>query len=123
MGLMIVDDTQTLNRGLFGKIPDFLTKSLDKPGFGVGSKIKGAIGLGKILYKTGAYKKVGRYYGYRYRKIIGAGVASGAISSQFINTPGPLGEGGNYIQQPRIRRKQYRKCPPVIRRKSAYGNY
>ncbi len=90
-----------------GKFPDYLVKGLNKPGI-VSGKIKGAIGLGRILYKTGAWKRVGRYYGFKYRKKIGVAVSGGVIAGGLSSVPWPStkdGETRNYMVKPSTRRK------------------
>ncbi len=92
-----------------GKFPDFITKGLEKPSL-IGGKIKGAIALGKILYKTGAYKRVARYYGYKNRYRITAGVGGGLIVGSLLSIPfsGPFGQTRTNMVQSRARRIGYK---------------
>ena len=95
-----------------GKFPDYLVKGLNKPSV-VGSKIRGIYQLGKILYKTGAYKKVGRYYGFRYRYKIGTAIATVAISSSFLQFPSENRQTrSNMVQFKSKRRIRSKYCPP-----------
>ncbi len=92
-----------------GKFPDFITKGLNKPSI-IGSKIKGAYQLGKILYKTGAYKRVARYYGYKNRYRISAGVGGGVIVGSLLSVPpsSPFGQTRNNMVKSRSRRVSYK---------------
>ncbi len=104
-----------------GKFPDYLTKGLNKPSI-VGSKIKGAYQLGKVLYKAGALRKVGRYYAYRYRYKIGGGLATGAFSSSFLRFPSQDGQTrspmvGSVNRRRYNRRKNPCKCRPDGRKR------
>ncbi len=100
---MIVDETEPLlGRGEFGKVPDFISRQL-KYTPGIGGKIRGGIQLGKILFKSGAYKRVARYYGFKYRYRIGAGIATASISS-FLTTPNQFGQTRGIVVQSRSKR-------------------
>ncbi len=98
-------DTEDFPKKL-GKFPDYLTKGLKYPG---GGRVRGAIGLGRILFKTGAWKRVGRYYGFKYRKRIGIGVTGGLIAgglSSVFQGPGSQdGETQNNMVKFSSRRK------------------
>ncbi len=83
-----------ISRGLAGKVPDYVIKNLNKPS-PVGSKIKGAVTLARILSK----RPNTLYRATRYRivtnkkRLIGAGVATGGIAllsqrSKYGHTPG-----------------------------------
>ncbi len=103
MTVMYVD-TEDFPKKL-GKFPDYLVKGLGKPSI-IGGKIRGAVQLGKILYKTGAWKRVGRYYGYKYRKRITAGVTGGIIIGNLSSIPfqGPE-QARTYMVKSSTRRK------------------
>ncbi len=98
--------------GKLGKFPDFITKGLNKPGF-ISSKIKGAYQLGKILYKAGAIRKVGRYYAYRHRYKIATGIAASYFASSFLQSPSQNGQTRDIVVKSRPRRRSRNKyCPP-----------
>ncbi len=101
MGIMYVPEGPHKK---IGKVPDYLTKGFNKPSI-VGSKVKGAIRLGRILYKSGAWKKVGRYYGFKYRyRIAGAGAGIGiALSTNPFLDPNQDGQTRSYMEFPRRR--------------------
>ncbi len=105
MSIVFVDQEDFPKK--LGKFPDYLVKGIGKPSF-VGGKIRGAYQLGKILYKTGAWRRVGRYYGFRYRKRITAGVAGGLIASSLYSVP---------VQSP----EQTRKYMVKSKSKRLYG--
>ncbi len=108
-------DTEDFPKKL-GKFPDFITKGLRKPSF-VGGKIRGAYQLGKILYKAGALRKVGRYYGYKYRIPI-AGIGGGIIAGSLFSTPDSQDQkGGTNMVQSGSKRKFYNRCRPSRSRK------
>ena len=110
MGLMVIEVDEGPHK--VGKFPDYLTKSLGKPSF-IGGKIKGAYQLGKILYKTGAYKRVMRYYGYRNKYRIATGIIGVGISSSFLQFPSENGQARSNVVQSKSKRRYRRKyCPP-----------
>ncbi len=108
-GLMVVAQDEGPQK--LGKFPDWLTKGLDKPSF-FGGKLKAGIQLGKILYKSKAYKPVIRYYAYRNRYRIGVSVAGSAFLSSFLQSPGQNGQTRNRMVQSSTRRRNRRKCYP-----------
>ncbi len=95
-----------------GKFPDYLVKGLDKPSFGVGSRIKSAYKLGKILYKTGAYKKVIRYKLLTNKKKLAFGTGGIVLGASLIPRTTPRNRGQR-IQQfkktNKFQQKQYSK--------------
>ncbi len=109
-------DENIISKGEKGRIPDFITRGLSKPSFGVGARIRGAYTLGKALYKSGAYKKVIRYYSYRNRYRIGIGTGTGILASQFLAPPRKQLQARNRFQRYN-RRKQRKRCPPCRRRR------
>lgn len=102
-----------------GKFPDYITKGLKKPSF-IGGKIRGAYQLGKVLYKAGALRKVGRYYGYKYRIPI-AGIGGGIIAGSLWSTPDSQNQQGrtNMVKS-RAKRKYYNRCRPRRGNKRPY---
>ncbi len=104
-----------------GKFPDYLTKGLQKPSF-ISSKVRGVYQLGKILYKTGAWKKVMRYYAIKNRyRIGGVAVGGGVIGALSpFPTTNPYGQTRNQLEQPRTKRKRRDKCRTYQRRTSRY---
>ncbi len=99
MGLVIPEtESYDLSRGSFGKVPDYIIKTLDKPSIGVGSRIKGTIRLGRILIKTGAWKKVSRYYAFRNRyRLGGLGVGGGIVYTITTGSQNPQQQARSFF--------------------------
>ncbi len=95
-----------------GKFPDYIVRGLDKPSFGIGSRIKSAYKLGKILYKTGAGKKAIRYRILTNKKKL-AFVSGGIILGTTLLSRYPRNMRGKRIQQfkkaNKFKQKQYSK--------------
>ncbi len=105
-----------------GKFPDYLVKGLDKPSFGVGSRIKGGIRFGQMLYRTGAWKPYIRYHSYQNRYKIGIGAGGIALGSETIRYALDREKRINFFQPKSKRRCWSRKrnrftsCPRPRRR-------
>ncbi len=109
MAIMVVSTDE--GPAKLGKFPDYLTKGLNKPSI-VGSKIRGAYQLGKVLYKAGALRKVGRYYAYRNRYRIATGIGGSAFISSFLFSATQDGQTRSIVVKSSKQRFKRRKCYP-----------
>ena len=95
-----------------GKFPDYIVRGLDKPSFGIGSRIKSAYKLGKILYKTGAGKRAIRYRVLTNKKKLAFGTGGIILGASLLGS-GPRYNRGSRVQQfkktNKFKQKQYPK--------------